>query len=165
MKDFCQLITDLLGGETCFSDNDKLNKIIRMNRTIRMIKIIKIIKIIKMIKTIKIIKIVKIIEMIKIIKIIEIIIIIEIFKMIKKILKIKIIKIIKIQGVSKKMGQCLFCKFLSNQVSDFQILFLKTEIHMQILNTQPFLCDIRGPGYLQNKMRFSNRLFHSHAVS
>ena len=23
---------------------------------------------------------------------------------------------------------------------------------MQILNTKPFLCDLRGPGYLQNKM-------------
>ena len=33
---------------------------------------------------------------------------------------------------------------------------LKTEIHMQILNTKPFLCDIRGPRYLQNKMRFWN---------
>ena len=30
---------------------------------------------------------------------------------------------------------------------------LKTEINMQILNAKPFLCDLRGPGYLQNKMR------------
>ena len=28
MKDFCQLITDLRRGKTCFSDNDKLNMII-----------------------------------------------------------------------------------------------------------------------------------------
>ena len=27
MNDFCQLITDLRRGKTCFSDNDKPNKI------------------------------------------------------------------------------------------------------------------------------------------
>ena len=31
---------------------------------------------------------------------------------------------------------------------------LKTEIHMQILYTKPFMCDLRGPGYLENKMWF-----------
>ena len=30
MKDFCKLITDLQRGKTCFRDNDKLNKIIRL---------------------------------------------------------------------------------------------------------------------------------------
>ena len=29
---------------------------------------------------------------------------------------------------------------------------LKTEIHMQILNTKPFLYDLMGPRYLRNKM-------------
>ena len=42
---------------------------------------------------------------------------------------------------------------------------LKTEIHMQILNTNPFLCDFRGPGYLQNKMPLWNRSFQIHVVS
>ena len=31
MKDFCQLITDLRRGKTCFSDNNKLNRIITIN--------------------------------------------------------------------------------------------------------------------------------------
>ena len=48
---FCQLIiTDLRRGKTCFSDKDKLNKIIEMNKIIKMIRIIKIIKIIWIIK-------------------------------------------------------------------------------------------------------------------
>ena len=38
---------------------------------------------------------------------------------------------------------------------------LKTEIHTQILNTKPFLCDFWGLRYLQNKMRFFFRWFWS----
>ena len=53
MKDFCQLITDLRRGKTCFSDKDRLNKIIRMNKIIEIIKMIKIIEIIKVIKITK----------------------------------------------------------------------------------------------------------------
>ena len=62
MKDFCQLNTDLQRGNTCFSDNDKLNKIIEINKMIRRIKIIKMIRIIKLTKIIKIIEMIKIIE-------------------------------------------------------------------------------------------------------
>ena len=32
MKDFCQLITDLQRGKTCFSDNDEPNKIIEIDK-------------------------------------------------------------------------------------------------------------------------------------
>ena len=32
---------------------------------------------------------------------------------------------------------------------------LKTEIHTQILHTEPFLCNFMGPRYQQNKMGFS----------
>ena len=31
MKYFCQLITDLQKGKICFSDNDELNKMIKVN--------------------------------------------------------------------------------------------------------------------------------------
>ena len=33
---------------------------------------------------------------------------------------------------------------------------------MQILNTEPFLCDIRGLRYLQNKMGLQNRQVYIH---
>ena len=33
---------------------------------------------------------------------------------------------------------------------------------MQILNTEPILCDFRGLRYLQNKMGFRNRQVHIH---
>ena len=55
MKDFCQLNTDLRRGKTCFSDKDRLSKIIIINKIIKMIEIIKMIKIIEIIKVIKII--------------------------------------------------------------------------------------------------------------
>ena len=38
MKDFCQLITDLQRGKTCFSDKDRRNKIIKINEIIKMNK-------------------------------------------------------------------------------------------------------------------------------
>ena len=47
MKNFCQLITDLQRGKTCFIDNDELNDIIKRIETIKRIKIIKIIEMIK----------------------------------------------------------------------------------------------------------------------
>ena len=65
MKDFCQLITDLRRGKTCFSDNDKLNEIIKINKIMKRIKINKTIEIIKLPKIIKIIEIIKIIQIIK----------------------------------------------------------------------------------------------------
>ena len=34
----------------------------------------------------------------------------------------------KIQGVSKKMVQCLFCKYLNNQALDFQIVFFSWKL-------------------------------------
>ena len=39
---------------------------------------------------------------------------------------------------------------------------LKTEIHMEILNTESILCYFRGLRYLQNKSRFRNRQEHIH---
>ena len=47
MKDFCQLITDLRRGKTCFSDNDKLNRIITINKIVLRNRIIRIIEIIR----------------------------------------------------------------------------------------------------------------------
>ena len=43
MKDFCQLITDLRRGKTCFREKDKLNRIIRIIKLIEIVRIIKII--------------------------------------------------------------------------------------------------------------------------
>ena len=63
---------------------------------------------------------------------------------------------VKLPGVLKK-NIALYISQISQQPSiGFSNSFfpLKTEIHMQILYTKPFLCDLRGPGYLQNKMRF-----------
>ena len=56
------------------------------------------------------------------------------------------------------MVQCLFCKFPGIQELEFKIIFflLKTKIHTHILHTEPFLCNKRGPRYLQNKMGFWN---------
>ena len=39
MKDFCQLITGLQRGKTCFSDKDEPNKIIEINKINRIDKI------------------------------------------------------------------------------------------------------------------------------
>ena len=50
MKDFCLLNTDLRRGKTCFTDNDKLNKRLRISKMIKIIKTIKIIRIFKIIK-------------------------------------------------------------------------------------------------------------------
>ena len=50
MKDFCQLITDLQRGQTCFIDNYELNNMIKINKIIEMIKKNKIIKVIEIIK-------------------------------------------------------------------------------------------------------------------
>ena len=49
-KDFCQLITELWRGKTCFSDNDRLKEINRINRIIKIIEMVYIIEIIKVIK-------------------------------------------------------------------------------------------------------------------
>ena len=56
MKDFCLLLTGLQRGNRCFSNNDKLNEIIKVNKMININKMIKIIKIIEIIKFIKLIK-------------------------------------------------------------------------------------------------------------
>ena len=46
--------------------------------------------------------------------------------------------------------------------NNFQTCFFlpKTEIHMKILNTEPFLCYLRGLTNLKNKMEFRNRPIH-----
>ena len=49
MKDFCQLITDLSRGKTCFRDNDKLNDMIKIDRIFRIIKTITMIRMSKII--------------------------------------------------------------------------------------------------------------------
>ena len=41
-----------------------------------------------------------------------------------------------------------------------RFFLLKTEIHMKILNTEPFLCKFRGLRYLQNKMWFWDKQVH-----
>ena len=65
----------------------------------------------------------------------------------RKFQKVKIL-----QGVPKRI-RLFFSEYLGNQMSGFQIIFclLKTEIHTDIFNTEPFLCDWRGPGYLKKK--------------
>ena len=55
-------------------------------------------------------------------------------------------------GCLKKWTFCFSKSFFS---------FLKIEIHIQILNTKPFLCDFFGLRYLQNKMVFLIRWFWS----
>ena len=47
MKDVCQLITDLQRGKTYFIENDKINRIIEMNKIIKINKIMNMIKVIK----------------------------------------------------------------------------------------------------------------------
>ena len=44
MKYICELMTDLRRGKVCFSDKDKLNKTIKIDRIIEMSKLIKMIK-------------------------------------------------------------------------------------------------------------------------
>ena len=67
-----------------------------------------------------------------------------------------------LQGVSKKTPEFSFitiivitCKPCNGFTNCF--FLLKTEIHAQILHTEPFLCNIRKQGYLKNKMRFRSR--------
>ena len=71
-----------------------------------------------------------------------------------------------IQGVPKRIGLgfCLISRLQSIGFSNCFFL-LETEIHTQILNAKPFLCDIKGLRYLQNKMWFWNRSIHIHIVS
>ena len=52
-----------------------------------------------------------------------------------------------------KLGFCLISQQPSAGFSN-PFFLLKTEIHTQILNIKPFLCDLRGPRYLRNKMGF-----------
>ena len=49
-----------------------------------------------------------------------------------------------------------FCLISRQQIIGFlnRFFLLKTEIHTQIFNSKPFLCDFRGPRYLQNKIEF-----------
>ena len=43
--------------------------------------------------------------------------------------------------------------YLVNPITDLQTVFLlKTDIHMQILNAEPILYDLRQPRYPKNKM-------------
>ena len=65
-----------------------------------------------------------------------------------------------IQGVPKRIRLC-FCLISQQPSIGFLNRFfpLKTEIRTQILNTKPFLCNIRGLRYLQNKMGFFIRWF------
>ena len=60
-----------------------------------------------------------------------------------------------LQGVPKKMrlGLCLISRQPSVGFSN-SFFLQKTKVQTQILNTKPFLCDLRGPRYLQNKMGF-----------
>ena len=55
---------------------------------------------------------------------------------------------------------CLFVEYIGNQETDFQNVLLKTEIHMKILNIEPFLCNFSGLRYLQNKMWFRDKQVH-----
>ena len=63
----------------------------------------------------------------------------------------------------KKLTFCIFqiSQELRNGFLN-RFFLLKTEIHVKILNTEPFLCDIRGLRYLQNKIGFRNRQVHIH---
>ena len=47
----------------------------------------------------------------------------------------------------------------------FYSAYIQAETHTKISNTKPFLCNIKGPRYLQNKKQFLNRLIHIHTVS
>ena len=67
----------------------------------------------------------------------------------------EILKVEIIQGVPKKWTFCIcsICKELRNGFLNHFFL-LKTETHMYILNTEPFLDDIRGLRYIQKKTWF-----------
>ena len=41
-----------------------------------------------------------------------------------------------------------------------RFFLLKTDIHIKILNIEPFLCKFRGLRYLQNKMWFRDKQVH-----
>ena len=70
--------------------------------------------------------------------------------------------IFKKYRMSQKNETLLLLNILATTDRIFKLFFLlKTEIHRRILNTKPFLCDIRGPRYLQNKIQFWNILCHS----
>ena len=63
----------------------------------------------------------------------------------------------------KKLTFCIF--WISQELRNGflnRFFLLKTEIHVKTLNTEPFLCDIRGLRYLQNKIGFRNRQVHIH---
>ena len=76
---------------------------------------------------------------------------------VNKVKKFKGISVSKLQGDSKKTQEFSLiirtavayelCHGITNP-----FFLLKTEIHMQILNTEPFLCLFRGLRYLTNKM-------------
>ena len=59
------------------------------------------------------------------------------------------------------MFVCLISPKLRNRFLN-SFFLLKTEIHVQILNTEPVLCFFRGLRYLQNKTQFRNRQVHIH---
>ena len=64
-----------------------------------------------------------------------------------------------IYRVFKKNG-AVFILQMSRQPSirfSNRFFLLKTEIHTQILNTKPFLCDFWGSRYLPNKIEFLTR--------
>ena len=60
-----------------------------------------------------------------------------------------------IQGVPKKWTFCI-CSISKELRNGFlnNFFLLKTDTHMYILNTEPFLDDIRGLRYIQNKTWF-----------
>ena len=65
-----------------------------------------------------------------------------------------------IQGVPKKNSQFMFCLIYQESKNKITNRFfpLKIEIHAQILNTEPFLCDLRGLRYKQNKIGFLRKV-------
>ena len=70
----------------------------------------------------------------------------------------------QLQGVPKKWTFCI-CSISKEPRNGFlnHFFLLKAEIHMYILNTEQFLCDIRGLRYIQNKIWFWNRWVHIHS--
>ena len=65
-----------------------------------------------------------------------------------------LVLIFYIQGVPKRirLGFCLVSQQPSIGFSN-SFFHLKADIHTEILNTNPFLYNIRGPRYLQNEIR------------
>ena len=55
------------------------------------------------------------------------------------------------------LGYCLISRQPNVGFSN-RFFLLKTKTHKEIFNTKPFLCDLRGPRYLQNKMRFVTKV-------